>query len=1352
MAFIRYNVTVRKELANTTIMSPKPNELANPFHGINENELKLLCFLAYFGDDSKNKNDSLFQKKYHVTKQLYDRMLYKLNQLKYTQVKTHVAQEWHLEINSFLRNSRPDWLLDFIGMRGCTHSEMADYLWQLSICLDNGELEKAEALKRPYSTVMSKVISIYPYLMHQIERSEKYIQLLKPEDLPILKEDELNDAFERGELRERILDLMLQHLHAKLPSHRVLADCLSFYRYLVSGAPMKIESSVSSWGFIYEAMKAMYAQDFEKAFEKFQMGLIAKKLTKNECFGFPIVDFFYCICLLKLKDSGHPHVVNAIKEFTSSSPVKYKHQQFPARLLACYVDDTEEHIQQYLSQRVRNNLNIDQHHVTCVFALLLFKHFNIPLEKTDNLNNLVAKPAILRYELSPYVPIGRKENEQMQHLYGPSPLMHTLKKISLWESVLQAVNTQIQEKDQPKEKRIVYYLVGPNVATIMEETKQPDGTWAAGSLISEKMLMSGVLESMDEKDSKVAMRMSTGKESVTEILVSGMDGTGRLFTGSPYNKVKVPAKIKHEPPYLDIHGKGCEITISSNVQTDEKGMVKKHTVCQDKDESYSLISVNAIQRDVLQRVLQQQVFPASAAMALREMADKIKGILEIRHNILDKISTPTMSGNGTLSVRLIPENNEYTFKILAAPLEKGAERLPPAEGSEVIYDEVDGQMVCIKRDLDQEQANLEYLTEFLEQTICAEFTTYNEGSVSTAENLLKLLVMAYENPNRVFCEWPEGQRLKFKGDIQGGDISVTVKTGIDWFEVEGEVNVSKKMLKPKEVLEMYKKSEYEGFIKIGEDEYMRMSDTIRKHLQALENMPVSTHTNLVSKYQVGPLAAALEGIRTNGDKGYETFLRQMREAYASDPQLPVGLLATLRPYQLEGYKWMKKMDAWGAGVCLADDMGLGKTLQALSFILSKAKEGASLVVAPKSVIPNWIAEAKRFTPILNMYNLNKGGDHKRYIKNAKEFDVIVCTYGKLNSLRSELTEREWNVICLDEAHLIKNRETNMSRTAMQLKAKSRLALTGTPLQNHLGELWNLFQFINPGSLGPYRAFHAKYIAPKADPEYREVLKEHTAPFILRRTKEEVLDDLPEKMQQVRYVELTPHEEEAYESMRSLIELKFKKEKTKEEKAEMKNIHIHFLAELTKLRLAACSMQLIDSRWGETSSKITELLKILEALMRNPENQIIVFSQFTSYFDIIKVHLKRMGWDWLYLDGSTPMGKRQDQVMRFQNGECQLFLCSLKAGGLGINLTAANYVILLDPWWNPAIENQAMDRAHRIGQQRCVSVIRLISEHTIEEKVLRLHEQKKELYDDILDGTNQTYKLTYEDMLDMVSPF
>ena len=282
------------------------------------------------------------------------------------------------------------------------------------------------------------------------------------------------------------------------------------------------------------------------------------------------------------------------------------------------------------------------------------------------------------------------------------------------------------------------------------------------------------------------------------------------------------------------------------------------------------------------------------------------------------------------------------------------------------------------------------------------------------------------------------------------------------------------------------------------------------------------------------------------------------------------------------------------------------------------------------------------------------------------------------------------------------------------------------------------------------AFHTEYV----DGEYytTEMLKEMIQPFILRRTKQQVLKDLPEKTEDVHYIEMTDEELTVYEKMRQTVELKFKKNKTKAERDEAKGIDISYFEELMKLRLASCDMHLVYSAWRDPSTKIISLMDILETLLDIPENNVLVFSQFTSFLARIKPEIERHGWDYLYLDGQTPMKKRQEIVEQFQTGEKRLFLSSLKAGGLGINLTAANYVILLDPWWNPAIENQATDRTHRIGQKRCVSVIRLITEHTIEEKILRLHEKKQQLSDDVLEGTSDSYKLTYEDILDMVSPY
>jgi SNF2 family DNA or RNA helicase len=323
---------------------------------------------------------------------------------------------------------------------------------------------------------------------------------------------------------------------------------------------------------------------------------------------------------------------------------------------------------------------------------------------------------------------------------------------------------------------------------------------------------------------------------------------------------------------------------------------------------------------------------------------------------------------------------------------------------------------------------------------------------------------------------------------------------------------------------------------------------------------------------------------------------------------------------------------------------------------------------------------------------------------------------------------------------------------MALKGDAKVILTGTPLQNHLGEMWNLFQFINPGMLGPWQQFVDKYIKSPWDDMVQKELKDRTRPFILRRTKNEVLADLPEKISYEQMVELSPEELQIYEKIRKDVELKFKKHKTKAEKEEAAALQIGFFQELTRLRLLANSVSLVYPEWKPESSKIAALRDILTSLRQENGNRVLIFSQFTSFLSQIGAMMKDSGFDYLYLDGQTPLDERQRLVDSFQAGESQFFLISLKAGGLGLNLTAANYVILMDPWWNPSIEDQATDRAHRLGQERNVTVIRLVSANTIEEKILKLHEQKQDLSDKILEGTSASAALTMDEILDMVSPY
>ena len=529
---------------------------------------------------------------------------------------------------------------------------------------------------------------------------------------------------------------------------------------------------------------------------------------------------------------------------------------------------------------------------------------------------------------------------------------------------------------------------------------------------------------------------------------------------------------------------------------------------------------------------------------------------------------------------------------------------------------------------------------------------------------------------------------------------------------------------------------------------MRISDKLRKQLQRIESLTVSDHGHLhISELHASLLGSALNGeVEIKHDKKIDKLQKKIKKSMALQPVVPKQLKAELRDYQSDGFQWMTRMTGWGAGVCLADDMGLGKTVQTIAFMLNTAKGGPALVAAPASVVLNWRRELERFAPTLNVVVLNSATDRHAAIDTATAGDVVLTTYGLFVTEAEDLAKKQWNTICLDEAHVIKNRETKTSAAVMKLQAQNRIILTGTPVQNHLGELWNLYQFINPGLLGSYDQFQKKYIYPiemQQNKERSKQLKRIVQPFILRRTKQEVIEELPDKTEITMPVELTDDELAVYEVIR-------RRAKKLLEDEQGGAVSVNTLAEITRLRQAACAAQLAEKGCQGECSKINTLLSLLEEIVGGG-NAVLVFSQFTSFLSIVREALDKhqLVNDYLYLDGTVTMKKREEMVQSFQKGEHPVFLISLKAGGLGLNLTGANYVIHLDPWWNPAIEQQATDRAYRIGQRQNVTVYHLISQHTIEEKILRLHETKRNLADAMLEGTSESHKLTGKDLLEMI---
>jgi SNF2 family DNA or RNA helicase len=460
---------------------------------------------------------------------------------------------------------------------------------------------------------------------------------------------------------------------------------------------------------------------------------------------------------------------------------------------------------------------------------------------------------------------------------------------------------------------------------------------------------------------------------------------------------------------------------------------------------------------------------------------------------------------------------------------------------------------------------------------------------------------------------------------------------------------------------------------------------------------------------------------------------------------------TLREYQRLGLGWLEFLREFGLGGILADDMGLGKTVQVLALLHAhrtpaKSTGIPSLVVAPRSLVYNWIDEASRFTPKLKVVEYHGAGREALHDKFG-DYDVLVTTYGTMRLDIAFLATVEFDTVILDEAQAIKNPASQTAKASGLLVARNRLALTGTPIENHLGELGSIFEFLNPGLLGRLSKLEALTSGRAPSRQELELVAQGTRPFILRRTKAQVLPDLPPKTEQVLFCSLRPRQRELYDQVRATYQASLLKQI---EKKGVSSSAMQVLEALLRLRQVACHPGLVDDSWEEAGSAKLETLFEQVSEVLDEGHKILVFSQFTSLLAYVRAYFDDEEIPYAYLDGKTR--NRAEVVERFQTDPaCNLFLVSLKAGGFGLNLTAAGYVFLLDPWWNPAVEAQAIDRAHRIGQEQPVFAYRMIARDTVEEKMLELQRSKRHLAEAVLEGEGTTLRdLTADDLRALLS--
>lgn len=596
------------------------------------------------------------------------------------------------------------------------------------------------------------------------------------------------------------------------------------------------------------------------------------------------------------------------------------------------------------------------------------------------------------------------------------------------------------------------------------------------------------------------------------------------------------------------------------------------------------------------------------------------------------------------------------------------------------------------------------------------------------------------------------QLSKNKYNPHKATVSTSITSGIDWFDIHTKVKFGEQDVRLQDLQHAILKRH--AYVELGDGtQGILPQEWIDKFGQFFRSSEINGEflRSPKSNFQIIDDLFRDEAI----DQEVKKELHQLTDKLAdfqsiSQTRIPKKLKATLRDYQKEGLNWLNFLDEFGFGGCLADDMGLGKTLQVIAYMLAQHEKGRKephLVVMPTSLIFNWKNEITKFAPHLKIYELVGA---KRNTANVpfEHYDVVITTYGSLLSDIEILREHSFNLVVLDESQAIKNPNSKRYKAARMLVGRQKLVLTGTPIENNTFDLYAQISFVMPGLLGTARAFQELYAAPIDKFEDRKRAKElqrKVHPFILRRTKKQVAKELPEKTEMVLYCEMGEKQRKLYETYKKEFQHMMQ---SKSEDEIRKNAAL-ILQGMTKLRqICNSSANLGDAEdYGYESAKIDELMAQIEA--KKGEHKLLVFSQFVTMLDLIRTELEHRKIKHCYLTGETK--NRQEQVDQFQNDEeTRVFLISLKAGGTGLNLTQADYVFLVDPWWNPAVENQAIDRAYRIGQEKHVIAVRLITPNTIEEKIMELQSRKRELSDELIHTDNAVFKqLSKSDLIQLI---
>lgn len=908
-------------------------------------------------------------------------------------------------------------------------------------------------------------------------------------------------------------------------------------------------------------------------------------------------------------------------------------------------------------------------------------------------------------------------------------------------------------------KSIIYRVNERHLVTPFQQIESLDGRWNPCNRVNLAQFEEKAVEGMTALDKKIADLMAKHPEDSPlkqgdPALLEMLKGQECLYEANqPAQKVSIQSttigirvmKMEFEDRVLRSTVWGLSIGFNKPISLVEGQTTYVYKPC---DGVRELCVIPSQLVSALVQLKHLEPLPLEASDCIVQLVKELSD-LQVEADIPP--SRPTahlvqkIEASNYMVVQFNPKNEGFQCRILARPSMDGQEVFAPSKGPEVCLQLHQHQVVLIKRQMKAERDLINTLKKRIKK-----LDGYNMDDsnffLPSNEACLGMLDTLHKSKQKVVIEWPRGGVIGRPIQVKASDVSIKTKSLRQWFEVQVSLKVNDEVLPLEEMIELIRSQSSKEYIQVDDSKFLSITHELREHLVSLDAMLQNKGSaKIVSSFSAPVLKHYEEtGMHLSKCTRLRQMLSRIKEASDIVPVVPGDLHATLRDYQQTGFEWLSRLYQWRAGACLADDMGLGKTLQTITLLLSQAEQGPSLIVVPSSVIYNWRDEIQKFAPSLRVSLLNKTTQRDKMIDKAEKGEVVITSYGLVHTNSQSVSEKKWNIVVLDEAHVIKNRSSKTSQAVKQIEADFTLLLTGTPVQNHLAEIWNLFDIAVPSLLGSYKHFVSTYVqgAEKNENEAKhQRLKTMLQPFILRRTKGEVAKELPLKTEINIHVELSDKERVLYEAVRTHAL----------ETLDSGSISmVTALTEINKLRQLSCNPRLIHPQSKVESSKMMRFMEVVDRLQAN--NHIaLVFSQFTRHLSLVKEQLEQVGVSYLYLDGSQSTRQRAQLVEEFNKGETRIFLISLKAGGVGLNLTTADFVIHLDPWWNPAIESQATDRAYRIGQDKPVTVYRMVSTNTIEEQILEMHEEKRSMADTLLEGSSMATQLTPQEMLRLLTP-